>query len=292
MDPGRARRLLEVGLPSLLENEHSWSSRYERAKASDSWDHALKDPELYKWAKLQLVLAEFDQLSTDRQLKLEAMIGFWGKSEKSAAKLSRPGQMSDETKCVLPSAEQGAATATKPSAAPTIPVTNAIKQTVAKGDEHVVSHAAVVTDEEVMATAEAIVTRLVPCESENLVGAAAVATITPQTACTAEQPDVTLNSMDDDTAAGGRVLDERSTNLDANVEVLGSEAATMKTEDHTIPIPVSEAAAASGTSPISNGTGKTIGRRSRTSTPAPSTLNTRSKASCSKRQRKEGPRSR
>ncbi|CAB9506432.1 helicase [Seminavis robusta] len=77
IDPDRARRLLDAGLPIVVENEQSWNSRYERIKALDgsAWQDVPKHADLEKWGRLQLILEERNKLAADRRSKLEA-IGF------------------------------------------------------------------------------------------------------------------------------------------------------------------------------------------------------------------------
>lgn len=73
MFPERARKLLELGFPIVLEKQVSWMARYNRLKGltKQQWDNLFIDPAFERWVELQRVLIDTDSLPSDRKGLLE-----------------------------------------------------------------------------------------------------------------------------------------------------------------------------------------------------------------------------
>lgn len=67
MFPERARKLLELGFPLILEYEVSWKGRYKKLKELTTLDELWRDPHFERWVKLQKVLMKTNSLPSDRQ---------------------------------------------------------------------------------------------------------------------------------------------------------------------------------------------------------------------------------
>ena len=74
MDPGRADRMIQVGLPQLRERDDCWDASFEKVSRQRSW---AENPRMARWITLQRVYWKWGWLDAKRKEKLDSLLFEW-----------------------------------------------------------------------------------------------------------------------------------------------------------------------------------------------------------------------